>query len=420
MAGAAGAGVALADEPTGPVRNPAGLALVPGVQGSLSMSAYQLFIQRQESLVQVGETSVDLDVSRLSTFPAALATSVELVGPGEDGTGRHVLAVEILVPAHDEWGGRLSSDRAEATSDALGATFDFEEEAQTFQFGVAWAFQPSSLVRVGAMVSYVLDLYSFSLLTSLDAESFVFGYESQSFHGLAGSLLFDAGVQLQLAPQWVLGVAVQSQSVPLHAEGEGLLVVGLSGDGTTSGEQLVTLYDDLTFQRRHPWRVSFGGAYLDPDGWRLALDLYLHLGTPDHLDIAIAGAPSFTDGGQVADEQVFGDNQGRNVVLDGAFGAEIPVAEWLVIRSGLLTSLSPYPEPDPANPSRPARVHNLGATLGLTYPSEHSTLSVAFSYMLGFGQDLATRAELDGTVTQERIDVIQHRLTALVGGSVAF
>ena len=420
LAGMGGAGVALSDEPTGGVRNPAGLALISGTRGSLAMSAYELLLQRQEGFLKVGDTSVDLSLSRFTTFPACLGVAVPM-GGDEHGVGRHVLAINILVPDRRDAGGRVESDLSAATPDAPAASFDFELDAQQFQFGVAWGFWPARAVRVGAMMSYVLDLRTFTTLSSVEQPDGAFTFGSQSFRGAAGSLLFDAGVQIDVHPQWTVGLAVRSETVRLHGSGEGTIVVASSRAADRErAVQATGVFESLELSEREPWRFALGVAYHDPEQWRVALDLYLHLAQSPFLDIRDPAFPEFDIHGAVSPDQLFGQNAERNTVVNGALGGQFPVAEWLTLRAGLLTSLSPYPDPDVRDPKHPSRNHAIGATFGLTYPSEHTTMSLVLSYLFGFGEGLAPRTELDGTATFERVAITQHRLVALFGGSVSF
>lgn len=420
MAGAGGAGVALADEPTGGVRNPAGLAAIRGIQGSVSVSAYQLFVQRQQSALRVGDRDLDLDVIRFTTFPAALGVAIPLVPGDPGGAGRHVLAIDVLVPEQRSVGGHVETDPGDATDASPGAALGFETRGRTFQFAVAWGWAVTDVVRVGAMVSYSLDEIDLSSRLAIEPADGSFLLGASTFAGLAGSLHLDAGVQIAVDPAWVIGASLRSESIRLHGSGEGTSVSATSSAPGREASQRIDVLTDLRTERREPWRVALGAAWLGPDGIRVAADLYVHIAQQPYLDIQDPSLPAFDGLGHVEARQPFGQSRERRTTFDGAVGVEAPATEDVILRGGLLTSLSPWPEADPSDPRHPARIHALGATFGVALPSEHGVMSLALSYVVGFGQGLAARSSADGVVDWERVDIVQHHLTAVIGGAVRF
>lgn len=412
LAGTAGAGVALADEPTGGVRNPAGIAAIPGIQASVSVSAYQLFVQRQESALRVGGTDLDLEVVRFTTFPAALGVAIPLTDEGP----RHVLALDVLVPEARSVGGNVQTDAAEG---ATGASLSFESRSRTFQFAAAWGFAVTDAVRIGAMASYSLVEVDQSSRMAIEPADGTFQVGASSVAGLAGSLSFDAGFQVTIDPQWVLGASLRTVSVHLHGSGEGTVTTAVSSAEGREPLHRVELHEVLV-RRLQPWRVALGAAWLGPDGLRVAADLYVHVAQAPYLDIEAPDRPAFDGRGRVDASQPFGESRARRTTFDGAVGVEAPVSEDVVLRGGLLTSLSAWPDPDPADPRHPARIHQLGATFGVALPSEHGAMSLALAYLVGFGEGLAARASTAGDVSFEVVDVVQHNLTAVLGGAVRF
>lgn len=418
MAGAGGAAVALADEPTGGVRNPAGLASIGGIQGSVSVSAYQLLVQRQAAALRVGDRSLDLDVVRFSTFPAALGVAIPLVP--RDGEGRHVLAINVLVPEQRSAGGQVETAPGDATEAAPGAAMGFETRGRTFQFAAAWGWAITDSVRVGAMASYSLDEVHLSSRLVIEPPDGSFLVGASQFSGLAGSLHLDVGFQIAVDPAWVLGASLRSESIRLHGSGEGSSVSATSSAGASKAMQRIDLMPGLRTERRDPWRIALGGAWLGPDGTRVAADLYVHVAQAAYLDIQDPDLPAFDGLGRVNPSQPFGQSRQRVTTFDGAAGIEAPVTEDVTLRGGILTSLSPWPAPDPTDPRHPARIHALGATFGVALPSEHGAMSLALSYLVGFGEGLAARVAVDGGISWERVDIVQHQLTAVIGGAVRF
>ena len=417
LAGTAGAGVALADEPTGGVRNPAGLGAIPGIQASVSVSAYQLFIQRQESALRVGERDLDLEVIRFTAFPAALGVAVPLTDGGP--AGRHVLAIDVLVPEARNVGGHVETDPDDATETSPGTALSFESRSRTFQFAAAWGWAASDTVRVGAMVSYSLTEVDQTSRLAIEPADGSFQIAASSVAGLAGSLSFDAGFQITVDPAWIIGASLRTASLHLHGAGEGTTVTALSSAPGRDATERIELHA-VDVRRLQPWRVALGGAWLGPDGLRVAADLYVHIAQAPYLDIEDPDLPAFDGLGRVDQRQPYGENRGRLTTFDGAVGIEGPVSEDVVLRGGLLSSLSAWPAPDPLDPRHPARIHQVGATFGVALPSEHGAMSLSLCYLVGFGEGLAARAEVGGDVRFEVVDVVQHHLTAVLGGAVRF
>lgn len=410
-AGMGGAYVAIASEATGAYYNPAGIAVDASTLIQLSMSAYKLRFKRVRVLDLCG-TVLEDDRSAAFSFPASLGF-VKILSSGEV---RHALGFTLTVPFADRSGQAVVERNAACGESSLDIGIANALVDRVLAGGMTYAVRLLPWLQLGATAGVSVRGLSSTLLVSVLERSPASAgdHPSVSFANIDVNLwngYAQVGLIAELASGIRAGFTATTPYFPIHAGGtlDVAEASGLEGDLESTR---IRLLGDAEFSWKVPASIAAGVAWVEPGRWTLALDVRIHAPVEryrlvEHERLDPERVPMIE----------------REAVVNVAAGGELFLSERWIVRAGLFTNRSSFPQPEATAARDRDRVHLLGATLGVSFASdEHSLLSLAIQGQWGTGDVLTSRIAVDpatgGVVAESSLgESSESQLLVTFGGS---
>jgi hypothetical protein len=391
--GMGGAFTALADDPSGPYYNPAGIALVKRSQLSLSGSLFGLFSESTKDALGDGR---NFDSADLQTFPIQ-TSGVYKLGPEPPETSPDALAISIFVPTSVS-----QSDRDYLGTQASSVASSFQED--DVWIGLTYAHRFGKLA-VGASAFILFETTSGSLeLNVVDPSSSgafanINASNDQTRLGLVGAL----GVRYDLSDTVSLGAALYAPELGVWNKRK-LYIRFANGDvDGMPADSVVRHSEDLSSSSTLPARLQTGVAW-SSGAVTLTADVIV-LFPREVRDDDLAG-------------QGFSRWIKRNLVVNGAAGIEVLLTPSLPFRAGAWTDLSAVDDPTPTGPENNTRVDRFGGSLSLALRGEHTETSLNLNATYASG-DTIVPDNFDFTVLKKTGET-QVGVYAIVASSFQF
>jgi hypothetical protein len=345
-----GTGVAAGTDAAAPLQNPATAVDIEGT--SFVFSTFFLELSQRSltvdeaALSELRAGSSELAQTQVRVLPNSTCLFVDLVR-APSRAGRHKLAICFAEPERSAF--ELTSRVAATTvSDRLAYQQRvIRQDWSKKSYAVSWAFAASERLSFGVTpILYEIGFRDYEALATLSGDaadaSELVGSEGSSATNVLSrrASAFSAsaliGAQYIPAPDWRIGLSVETPTLPLFGSYEAVR----SGESSAgAGEQ----YAEETGSAKavFPLRAAFGAAgRLGPV--RFELDGYLHTAVGDFFSVEAERRSTAIENGTVTEyEQTTTEVSERaRPVLNLGLGVEVPVArEWSVV-AGVLSDLS--------------------------------------------------------------------------------
>lgn len=392
--GMGGAFTALADDPSGPYYNPAGIALVKRSQLSLSGSLFGLFSDSTKDALGDGR---NLDSANLQTFPIQ-TSGVYKLGPEPPETSPDALAISIFVPTSVS-----QADRDYLGSQASSAATSFKED--DVWLGLTYAHRFGKL-SVGASAFALFETASAAIeLNVVDPSSSaafanINASNDETRLGVVGAL----GVRYDVSDEVSLGLALYSPELGAWSKRK-LYIRFANGDvDGMPADSSVRHAEDLHSSPSLPARLQTGVAW-SSGAVTLTADL-------------IVLFPREVRDDEDREAEAFDRWVKRSFVVNGAAGVEVLLTPSLPFRAGAWTDFSAAEAPTPDGPGNNTHVDRFGGSLSLAIRGEHTETSLNLNAVYGSGETLIPD-NLDFTVLRKSSDT-QMGLYAIVASSFQF
>jgi hypothetical protein len=367
--GMGGAFTALADDPSGPFYNPAGIAHVSRSQVSLSAS---LFGVLSGSIDEALGRDADLTYQNVQTFPIQ-TSGIYKLGPEPAQQSRHALAISVFVP-----NSTFIDDRADiARTD--NAVF-YSNQDNTVWAGATYARRfgdvELGVSAYGLLETHISEL-DLSVLNPVDASRFanVFSRRDELKVGVVGAL----GMRWDVSRELSLGVSVFSPAFGVYDQRKEYVRL-LAGPGDGIPTSVAVSADDLHSAPTLPLRLQ-GGIAWTSGSITLAGDVMVLASREvrNDSDRAFEGLDLWIK---------------RNTVVNAAAGVELLLTPTLPVRAGLWTDFSAADAPTPDGPDNTTTLDRIGASMSLGLRGEHTESSLNLNAAYAFGHSLVPN-ELD-------------------------
>lgn len=425
-----GAVVAWPGEPETVYYNPAGLALLGGVQFSGSLHFYGLDRRRLVGGLRDAGFFEPRDQSAREIFvsPSSSVTSFRLFGK------RHTFALaSFLTSATDEqFTGRFTLDPADEIlgvpiAEVTGEQVRLDRINIT---GVGYAYTLSDTISIGITGFYALHKRRNSVRRSLVlrpfrdeerellAEFIDIGSREDT---KTGSVFARLGIIWTPSPALSTGLACSTPSIPINGTTRLRYTLIFSGfaDDEEDGEPIY-LDDSATLPGKTvlPFRCRGGVS------WRISDTLRLNIDTSVVVPIDFERFPLDPNDPETADlARIWPPNSRGEVTVNGMMGLEWWAGSSTPVRFGLFTNRTTAPELQPTSRSAgPPHIDLYGVTLGVGQVGERYAVNVGAELQGGVGHDRSLTS-LEGALAEPvyaRIERQQWRLLLFVSGAISF
>ncbi len=402
--GLGGAFTSIADDPSGPYFNPAGLADARSTNLQVSTSLYGF--ERGESpkgLVSPvpGVDNLRVQFTDLIIIPAS-AGFVQTFGP-LDGEGRPYQAygISVVVPSYRSFGQSQDVPSENGVSSYQRRVTDRE-----LWTGIGYGRRVTPDLRLGVSGYYILrsvtdreHVTSSETLPGGMGDKFDSVTDDISF--INGNILFVAGARYTPAPHWAVGLSVSSPSIPIHSQLQLAFSRAAADPTSTSGPQ-ATL-DNLSFsgtsQQKFSPVVRLGASYVQEYRFTLSADVSYH--APTSYSLISPSAAERAQFDEYRSRLPFNPEIDRRQVVNFNVGGEFLLVREVSIGGGFFTDFSSAPR-IPANPShdQPADVDLYGMSMAIGYFGEHTLSRLGVMYSFGTGSDVTPNTGDVGRVLQ--------------------
>jgi long-chain fatty acid transport protein len=398
--GLGGAYTSIADDPSGPFYNPAGLADARSANLQVSTSLYG-FEQgsTNASVTPVpGADNLRFQFTDLIIIPAS-AGFVQTFGPlDEERHPYQAVAVSVVVPSYRSYA--VSSQGVPDTSSPTGVTSTTHERRMTDRelwSGIGYGRRVTSDLRLGVSGYYILrSLTDHEVVTQSKSLSSGQGDKFQSVTDdvavLDGSVVFIAGARWTPTERLAFGAALSSPSVPVHSQ-VSLAFSRASADPTSTSGQTSTLQNlSINARSEQRWAPSarLGASYSSPYKFTISADASYHLPVSYSLIAPNAADQPAYDG--IKSRLPFNPDVTRKGVLNFNLGAEFLIIREVSIAGGFFTDFTSAPD-IPENPSKnqPPHVNLFGMSMSIGYFGTHTLSRVGLLYSFGSGSSTNLR-----------------------------
>lgn len=381
-AGLGGAGTALLnDTSSAAYYNPALLAQSKGSAFSAAVGIYKKYDIKYGSEVDYTQTPLKVSSGFFRSLPASTGNVIRR----NDWT----FGLSILVPEFETFKGDLQSSAMNTS------TLTYTDES-------LW---------VGATLSHPLsETSSWGVTLYYTARNFIRSIQDRSYPDPSQAILFNSeetltenavvpvlGYLSQPTPEWTLGVSLRLRGIPVSSNGT--YFEALTRTSPYSSEQLnKTNLGSTVFI---PAKISLGVSHSFGAGWLLASSLDLYEGhSYEMIDFADRG--SYIQ---------------RKATANLSLGLEKEFTEWLKVRTGVFSNLSPYPNPAPSlKRHQGERVDQAGVSANIVFIADSKIAYTFGGYYTGGRGRAIERVDQDYRV----ITKAQHVFTMLAGTQFYF
>jgi hypothetical protein len=431
-----GAGIAEGHDSAMPYLNPAGVAGTPYDVFSISASVYaygnagigDYFTPNGiDPVYGVERYDQQYTIEAFTVTPATAAYLVRLNDP--DSEVLHVLGLSITTP-----GDAATEARGSFTARSGGGLF--QEDAirrnrrQEVFAGPTYAVRIGDGVRLGgSLLPYYSSFGADNYLGVVGSENVggvqvpSTGSSRSTVDGWTIGLTATAGLQLQVADGFWLGVAGELPGIPMLGGGDLLLIEELAlfdGGGTTV--QRTRVQGNFSrFELARPGRLSLGAAYVVEHSYGFAADVHYYPASSGFLaatldaDVLVlqTGAPAIV-GREVVDLRY----QSQQTV-DVSLGAEIFLSEALALRGGYSSDLSVLELQSNGFENDRRDTHTFVVGLGVVDGDLETTYGIGYRYGLGttYVDDFLGNASANEPPTVG-IEYVSHEVLVLLSGAV--
>lgn len=407
--GLGGAYTSIADDPSGPFYNPAGLADARSANLQVSTSLYG-FEQgsTNASVTPVpGADNLRFQFTDLIIIPAS-AGFVQTFGPlDEERHPYQAVAVSVVVPSYRSY---AVSDQGLPDTSATGVTSTTHERRMTDRelwSGIGYGRRITPTLRLGIAGYYILrSLTDHEVVTQSKTLSGGQGDKFQSVTDdiaiLAGSGVFIAGARWTPTERLAIGVSVSSPSVPIHSQAS-LAFSRASADPTSTTGATSTLQNlSINARSEQRWATSarVGASYTLPYKFTVSADASYHLPVSYSLISPAAADQSAYDG--IKTRLPFDPDVTRKGVLNFNLGSEFLIIREVSIAGGFFTDFTSAPViPDQPLRNQPPHVNLFGMAMSIGYFGTHTLSRVGVVYSFGRGSSANQRcaAAVDASQT---------------------
>lgn len=388
--------------------NPAGLAAVDRDQADISASIFVMRYHRVKNVMSANGGEASSSITEFVAAPGALSYVRPLSKNLRIGLG-------VFVPQASDYTLRASLVPSQTDGSSRGdVSVGFTGYQYQGSIGLGWRVTPKLNLGVALLGSYnsVYGAAQFGVGRTVETMDFAAAASTLASNQYFG-LELGVGAQLQLAPQWRLGVAVRSPGLVIlrSVRDTTLTVAGVVTPDGASVEYLPEEEDEFRFGADvySPMRVRIGVAHEWRTGWvSLEGDVQHGLKT-SNLDVD------------------------REFVWNARLGGKVWLSEHFALGAGLFTDRSSSPTPDEFTETQ---LDFYGLATGLQYSSAHklaadepaddivfsTTLGLRYAYGSGSMGNLTFDATLEDEefITSQRSDYTVHELALHLGSALHF
>ena len=428
-AGMGGAYVALSDDSSAVVHNPAGLADVRTRGLSLSANTYSYARETLHGVLSGHGESASMDASAVMVFPNQTAYVLPL-GGGDDWN--HTAAVSLNVPYGLDFTGH----------EKLGfETIYFDIDLFRSIDERVYLIGPSYGIRFGR-ISLGASAFLQYVSTSAEAQTVVtvsgadpmtgaaatyrqesFQYTTTDYYGLTGVI----GVMARVHDRFSIGARVRLPN--LRIAGSASTYYSVTGSAVVTdamGTTTTALYQDAYREvesdtdYRYPLSFALGAAYRDERRLRIAVEGSLHVPLDPYATLEgafqppPAGQPGELPG--LESERGFDPtvtDPGRRLVANAAIGTEFLLAGDFSMLLGFFTDFSAVPDD---GVDEHEQIDSLGASFAVSRLHAGTSLTVGAVGRYGTGRAVGL-AITDAGLEQSDVDVTLWSITLFVAGS---
>lgn len=428
--GMGGAFVALSDDSSAVVHNPAGLGDIRTRGLSLSANTYSYQREIIHDVLSGHGESASMDASAVMAFPNQTAYVLPL-GGGDDWS--HTAAVSLNVPYGLDFTGH---EKLGFRTIYFDIDFFRSIDERVYLVGPSYGLRVGR-ISIGAslFVQYVsMSVEDQLVLTVAGTDPMTgesatyrqesFQYTTTDYYGLTGVL----GVLLRPHDRWSIGARVRLPNLRIAGSATTYRSVTSSAVVTDAmGVTTTSLYQDAYREvesdtdYRYPVSFALGAAYRNERRLRIALEVSLHLPLDPYatlegeLQPPPAGQPGELPG--LEGERGFDPtvvDPGRRLVVNLALGTQIHLAGDFSMLAGIFTDHSAVPDD---GIDEQEQIDSFGLSLALSRLHAGTSLTVGATTRLGQGRATGLRVDDAGQLVGNEVDVTFWSVTLFVAGS---
>ncbi|MCK6551702.1 hypothetical protein L6R52_38065 [Myxococcota bacterium] len=394
--GLGGAFVALGDDPSGIVYNPAGIVDATKTSVQISTTLYGLEIA--DSFFAAVERATDLQTvfTELNVIPTSASFTSALGELGPDGRPVQSYGFGAFVPSFRSINARSLASIPEDQTFGRCRQLAYQRNLldRTFQFGAAYAQRIDELWRMGlsALLSYraLRDQEETSCFNGLVEQNSAFASAQTDLDMGVASLQVGLGLKVELGGGWILGGTITSPSIRVFDTGSLRVSRNSADPSTTSSEFVLRELGGIEVDTRVGASLKAGVAYLVPKKLTFVGDVSVMMPTRYDLFELPASASDLRDAITLVSDIE------RRLVINVNTGVEYLVSKPFSVSAGLFTNFSSAPPiegsiGDRLNESSLPQVHAYGGSLVLGFFSEHTLSRVGLTLSYGDGRDVVPR-----------------------------
>lgn len=347
--------------------NPAGLALSEHDGLSLSGNLYGVQRYKIKAGLSAGD---DLDSKSFVTIPASLGDIRRL-------SDRLVLAFSAYQP------NRFSTGELTSRGNG-GRIYSYSTEEQSIWVGPSLGCQATPSLSLG------LSLYGVYASNKATEDTYSTAHHSLEAYHIqysSSSLLAIFGLQWSLPRDWRIGLAVQTQTIPLADSGKLSLA-------TVDPDFPFSLYTDhLDARNELPWKIAVGIARQVPRNYAYGLDVSYHTAHSHRaIDIDFEGLGRTSMWIR------------RHEVVDFNLGGEYYIAGRYPVRAGFYTSFSATDAREDSDSMANSDIDLYGLTFSVGRETERAAVNIGLNFMYGSGDDLGYSSGNDSGIGLRKSD----------------
>lgn len=384
-AGMGGASIALANEATGSIYNPAGIVVDKSTLIQLSMSAFR-WRRKKTAVADICGQTIEDDESALFGFPASLG----FVKPF--GTKlRQAIGLALLVPAVEKTTQAYLADDANRGARRIDLGGSDWVVDRVFIGTLSYALRPWKRVQLGVSVGLAVRDASRASLTNFVLTNPNLDPTVEVSYLNADVAIWNLFLQLGVIIEPIDGLRVGlTFTTPyLRLSGKGRLDYleafrdPADPSNIDPGTASLLTADDAEFYWKVPFKLGLGLAYQRPR-FTVAADVKLH-GAVSRYDVFTHPALPTSD--RVTNE--------RRWVVNVNLGTEVWVwRDKLALRAGFFTNFSSQPEPDLTQLVEGAeRIDLFGGTFGAAYRTNKASV-LALNVQVQYGRGDRARLQV--------------------------
>jgi hypothetical protein len=408
-----GAFTSIADDPSGPYYNPAGLgdARSTNLQVSTSLYGFERGSIPNGLVSPVpGVDKLKLDFTDLIIIPASAGFVSTFGGKDADGNPYQAYGLSVIVPSYRSFtAGAAAQDPSQQTSTAgTQNTYDRRVTDRELWTGLGYGRRLSNEWRVGVSGYYILrsvtDREHVTVSQPLDnnlGDKFQDVTDDISY--INGSVVFIGGVRWTPLPRWAFGFSASTPSIPIHSQ-MNLSFSRASADPSATTGPVATIENlSITGGSRTAYSPTFrlGGSYSRPYRYTLSADVSYHMPTSYTLIEPMAADRARFD--TFRSRLPFDPEVHRQGVINANVGAEFLIVREVSIGGGFFTDFSSA-RSVPASPiaDQPPDVNLFGMSMAIGYFGSHTLSRLGIIYSYGTGHDVIPTSDVNRVLSGEQ------------------